>query len=229
MTSDALPRVFAVPSLSEVATKRGDALQPFVEFLRIWARTTTDEEIDAVTCPEFLGQCKGADGNSWISSELGGVDTADFLIWVRDCVNRGKLPFSLDIKPLDRVPGAKVEGVSAPVKGATTYGYDLMTGAVLVQVELQSRDLSKQQLVADLKNVLSHGGIGLLSPGREANEAPFWALLHELVHAFDRVHGIERRNFEPAAHFGALSALMTITKEKAEAYRKIFPELSTQR
>jgi len=229
VASDALPKVSAVHSLSDIATKRGDALQPFVEFLRIWARTTTDEEIDAITCPEFLAKYRGVDGDSWISSELGGVDTADFLVWLRDCVNKGELPFSLDIKPLDRAPGAKFEGVYEPVRGATIYGYDLMTGAVHVAVELQSRDLSKQQLVADLKNVLSHGGIGLLSPGREANEAPFWALFHELVHAFDRVHGIERDSFEPAAHLGALSALMTITKEKAQAYREIFPELAPQR
>ncbi len=212
-----VPEVETWTPLDTIEKHRGGAVAPLVEFLRIWAETTSDEDIDRLTSPEALRLLKSDGGVRWIQPELISSTHADYLLWLRECVRANRLPCTLDIKPLS-YPGLDNQALFGGVTGTALSPFDR---SLRISVDIQLLTFSEAALRADISEILKRGGSGIYRPERFRSASAINTLFHELQHVFVYATGREFEGTEPVAHLGAFLALASITPEKAGRYTKV--------
>jgi hypothetical protein len=204
-------------TLDQIEKHRGGTLAPVVEFLRIWAATTSDEDIDTLTSPEALRLLQGDGSIAWLQPELLSPTNADYLFWLRDCIRANKLPCTLDVKPLS-YPGLTNQALFG---GVTDHYVSTIDRSLRISVDIQSLTYSELEIRADISEMLRHGGTGIYRPTRFQSASVFNTLFHELQHVFVYSTGREFEGTEPTAHLGAFLALASITPEKAKRYEGV--------
>lgn len=211
------PKISTWTSLDTIEKQRGGALAPLVDFLRIWADTTSDEDIDRLTSPEALRLLQSGSGVSWLQPELISSTHADYLIWLRQCIRDNRLPCTLDIKQLT-YPGLPNQALFGGVTGTVMSS---PSRVLRISVDIQLLTFSEAALRADIREMLKHGGTGIYRPERFSSLSAINTLFHELQHVFVYATGREFEGTEPVAHVGAFLALASITPEKAGNYTKV--------
>jgi hypothetical protein len=211
------PEISSWTTLDAIEKHRGGSLALIVDFLRLWAETTSDEDIDLLTSPESLQQLCGSGGTAWIQPELLSPANADYLIWLRDCIRANKLPCSLDIKILNHpkaINQRRFGGVTETLTSPTT-------GELNIEVAIQALIYEEAALKADIEAMKTRGGLGVYRPDRFQSSSVFDVVFHELQHVFIHATGREFEGTEPVAHLGAFLALASITPEKAGRYESL--------
>jgi hypothetical protein len=209
-----LPEIASWTSLDTIKKHRAGRLAFIVDFLRCWAEKTSDEDIDMLTSSESLHQLCGSGGTPWIQPELLSPANADFLIWLRDCIQANKLPCSIDIQVLN-YPGAVSQFLYGGVTQTQTSPID---DELMIGVVLQALIYEEAQIRADIEAMKTHGGLGVYRPDRFQISSVFDVIFHELYHVFIYSTGREFEGGEPAAHLGAFLALASISPEDAQRY-----------
>jgi hypothetical protein len=204
-------------TLDSIANSRGGQLAPLVEFLRIWAQTTSDEDIESVSSPEVLSQLKSQDGIPWISPELISSESAEYLIWLRERIRENKLPCEVDVAPLVFSDPTKPQLFG----GRTRASLSPLDGSLGIKISINMSILDRASLKADLERIGVHGGLGVYSPKYFQQKSAIDAFVHELHHVWAYSSGREYESFEPPAHLGALQVFSTITPEKGPLYLKV--------
>jgi hypothetical protein len=212
------PETDSWTTLDSIEKHRNGILAPVAEFLRIWAETTTDDDIARVASPETLTTLRSDDGTRWLQPELLGPASADYLIWLRDSVRSNRLPCTMDVIPLHYAGTDKQQTLGAK----TVTDYSLLKDSVTIAVFFQPGIFNPKTLQADIEAMHSYGGVGVLRPDEFYNSAALLQVLfHELGHVFEAHTGRETAGGEPTANLYAYLALSTITPDKAPAYRPI--------
>jgi hypothetical protein len=213
----ALPQISSWTTLDAIEKRREGSLAFVVNLLRLWAETTSDEDIDVLTSPESLRQLCSSGGTPWIQQELLSPVNADYLIWLRECIRANKLPCSLDVKVLNHPKATNQRRFG----GVTETRTSPMTGELNIEVSIQALIYQEAGLRADIEAMKTHGGLGVFRPDRFESSSVFYVAFHELQHAFVYATGREFEGAEPVAHLGAFLALASITPEKAVRYESL--------
>jgi hypothetical protein len=209
-----IPEISSWTTLDAIEKHRGGTLAFIVDFLRLWAETTSDEDIDLLTSPESLRQLCGSGGTAWIQPELLSPANADYLIWLRDCIRANKLPCSLDVEVLKHARAINQRRFG----GVTVTGISSTTGELNIAVSIQALIYQEAELRADIEAMKARGGLGVYRPDRFESSSVLDVVFHEFQHVFINATGREFEGTEPVAHLGAFLALASITPEKAARY-----------
>jgi hypothetical protein len=204
-------------SLDSIARHRGGQLAPLVEFLRIWAQNTSDEDIEDVTSLEVLSQLRSQDGVAWIRPELISSECAEYLVWLRERINENKLPCEVDLAPLTYSTATNPRVVG----GKTVVSENALDGSLGILLNINSAILDRASLKADLDRIGVHGGLGVYSPKHFQHKSTIDVFIHELHHVWVRSSGREYENIEPGAHLGATLFFLSIPPEKGHLYSRV--------
>lgn len=216
------PTITSWTSLDSIEKARGGLMSPMIKFLRIWAETTTDEDIAEITSHAALMQLRSDKGVAWIQPELISHANADYLFWLRDSVRANRLPCTINVQPLN-YPGL---GAQRAQGGETRTALDPADHSLDISVAINSLIFDSRSIRDDLEAIIKHGGIGVLRPERLLARSVFDVVPHELNHVWRDAAGYEFDvSSEPIAHLGAFNLLRTITSEKGKHYEPLLKEL----
>jgi hypothetical protein len=185
-------------------TKISDLPAPLKDFLVAWDKSTTLEEIRHITSPEKSPILSSfpKDAARWAHPE--------YLIWLKDHIQDGKVPFTLTLKDRSELPDPNLHGYVAhsvyskdgrPLDPTLLKGKNLPEGAQ-IRFDMVLRREYFENLDKELQALEKKGGWALIlvptgtrdsSPSGQRYEGirpgGFAVLMHEMTHIYERVYG----------------------------------------